>query len=299
VPRFQDSAPGSYKQHKTIPSNNTQKDIIEKCGMLTNFPAVEEVWYSYDDIRNRARTDAHNTGTRNRLITLLHTTKTTNEMNYMSPPSNVDIIKTIRRVDDICKQSDPGIWTILDMISGWMAEQLEWNTCLTLTIEGASLSERSSVAVFGMVNILCGLGYWMLPNEGGADLEEGLTQVDILHTSHYCYHCYYYCYYYCSHGYCHYHCCSSSLYYEDIFAWVMRVCCCWCVAGGCGCELAAALFHHEATPLRRLPHRVSQDLGSQATETRQTEVRQGCWAGGRAREGVSGKGRRAAHKQNG
>lgn len=175
VCRFQDSAPGSYKQRGTIPSNKTVKDIIEKCGMSTNFPSSDDLWFRYDDIRNRARTDAHNVGTRNRLITLLHTTKTTNEMNFLKPPSNIEILKTIRRVDDFCKQCDPGIWAILDMISGWISEQLEWNTCLTINIQGASLSERSSEAMFGVVNILCSLGYWKRQAIDDLELNQQVT----------------------------------------------------------------------------------------------------------------------------
>ena len=46
-------------------------------------------------------------------------------MNSSLKEKHVDIIKTFRGVDDICKQGDPGVWSVLDKISGWLTEQLD------------------------------------------------------------------------------------------------------------------------------------------------------------------------------
>ena len=142
------------------PLTPVQRDIIEKCSLLTGFPSGDDVWYHYDDIRNRARLDAHKIGSLNRLKVLVHTVKTINEQGYLHPPSNVDILRSLRKVDSICGHGDPGGWTILDMIMCWVSEQLEWDRCVLLTIDGPSLSERSTEAMTSLLSMICSLGFW-------------------------------------------------------------------------------------------------------------------------------------------
>lgn len=158
--------------------------LYRKCGIF--IINSEERWYELDKIRNKARNDAHNHGTKNRIYETINTCYIISSNNQLN--ISYSIIKKLIQKLIISTKNDYSLWTTLDHITYWIIRQLQFTTCSKISIECSSFTERQYEISHQLITFLSSIGQFILPPGISSDsltvsnvmLEEGITDLSSL-----------------------------------------------------------------------------------------------------------------------
>ena len=157
IEHFEGNAPdqGSFR------INIIRDENLEKCLRDCNvFEIIDsDYWYKLNDIKNRARSDAHVVLLQRRLMHFENDTISLSSKFYQSDIPHSVIASHLRKLLWHLK-NDPSLINFFRSFSHWISEQLINNNSLRWKIDGSTFTERSEHFQHDVKHCLCSIAHF-------------------------------------------------------------------------------------------------------------------------------------------